>query len=211
MDLTPKAIRFECPLHSLSRKFIRFIVNVGLPQAGSALLGSWGGTWFSLMICIIFIIVPAPLLMFSSLRWTKASDNRLTFSIMILLHFITSYSHINLLPPYKNNHCVLFGGGSHWGVEYQLWHWKQKHNEDDCSHFSSSSHGCINSGNCGGRKLGDFRRASRVLARAGIFPKTCVCVCFFNVGRRGKLPLFSTLLCQTIRSLCYINPTRMTQ
>ena len=88
---------------------------------------------------------------------------------------------------------------------------KQQHNEDDCSHFSSSSHGCVNSGNCGGRKLGDFRRASRILARAGIFPKICVCVCFFNVGRRGKLPLFSTLLCQTIRSLCYINPTRMTQ
>ena len=70
------------------------------------------------MICIIFVfIVPAPLLMFSSLRWTKASDNELTFSIMTLLHFITSYSHINLLPLYKKQPlCVMFSGGSHWGV-----------------------------------------------------------------------------------------------
>lgn len=156
MDLTPKAIRFESPLHSFSRKFIRFIVNVGLQQPGSALLGSRGGKWFSLMICIIFIfIVPAPLLMFSSLRWTKASDNELTFSITILLHFITSCSHINLLPLYKNNHYVLCLVGAAPGV-YNINCVIENNsiNEDDCLKFHFFKpwlHKLL--GNCGGRKL----------------------------------------------------------
>ena len=57
-----------------------------------------------------------PLLMFSSLRWTKASDNELTFSIMILLHFITSFSYTNLQILYKNNRYMLCLVGAATGV-----------------------------------------------------------------------------------------------
>ena len=109
-------------LHSFGKRPIRFSTDVGPGRPVLAWSCSPGGQKVALMIYILVLdILLSPLLMFSSLRWTSASDNELTLSLMISSQFMTSLSHRSPQTLYKSNHSVLGWAGAPavvWDIQY---------------------------------------------------------------------------------------------